>query len=176
MECTGGIVNSTTVWHKIVKSHPPYQWLPKHLSVDLSDCRHYFSFLCVALCKALCLTLLIRSCFWSCYILHIFSCLQGEVLDESTLKRLILLFEKRALKNQEMRIKFPDMPEKYVFLYNFILLSWILFLFLNHLVGLFLQKVWLVIWCMRLLFHLITPHRIKLFWTVFKASKKIGEY
>jgi beta-catenin-like protein 1 len=44
--------------------------------------------------------------------------LQGEVLDESTLKRLILLFEKRALKNQEMRIKFPDMPEKYVFLFQ----------------------------------------------------------
>jgi hypothetical protein len=61
--------------------------------------------------------------------MHNSSCLQGEVLDESTVKRLILLFEKRALKNQEMRIKFPDMPEKYVFLYNFILLSWILILF-----------------------------------------------
>ncbi|KAJ9573603.1 hypothetical protein L9F63_009019, partial [Diploptera punctata] len=39
---------------------------------------------------------------------------EGEVLDESALKRLILLFEKRALKNQEMRIKFPDMPEKFM--------------------------------------------------------------
>lgn len=39
---------------------------------------------------------------------------EGEVLDDSTLKRLILLFEKRALKNQEMRIKFPDMPEKFM--------------------------------------------------------------
>nr|CAD7264063.1 unnamed protein product [Timema shepardi] len=37
---------------------------------------------------------------------------EGEVLDDSTLKRMILLFEKRALKNQEMRIKFPDIPEK----------------------------------------------------------------
>lgn len=37
---------------------------------------------------------------------------QGEVLDETTLKRMVLQFEKRALKNQEMRIKFPDMPEK----------------------------------------------------------------
>ncbi|KDR11648.1 beta-catenin-like protein 1 [Zootermopsis nevadensis] len=39
---------------------------------------------------------------------------EGEVLDESTLKRLVLLFEKRALRNQEMRIKFPDMPEKFM--------------------------------------------------------------
>lgn len=37
-----------------------------------------------------------------------------EVLDEATLKRMILLFEKRALRNQEMRVKFPDQPEKYV--------------------------------------------------------------
>jgi hypothetical protein len=46
------------------------------------------------------------------FLFKIISYLQGEVLDESTLKRLILLFEKRALRNQEMRIKFPDMPEK----------------------------------------------------------------
>ncbi|XP_049950936.1 beta-catenin-like protein 1 isoform X1 [Schistocerca serialis cubense] len=39
---------------------------------------------------------------------------EGEPLDEATLKRMILLFEKRALKNQEMRIKFPDMPEKFM--------------------------------------------------------------
>nr|CAD7201384.1 unnamed protein product [Timema douglasi] len=39
---------------------------------------------------------------------------EGEVLDDSTLKRMILLFEKRALKNQEMRIKFPDIPEKFM--------------------------------------------------------------
>lgn len=36
-----------------------------------------------------------------------------EALDEGTLKRMILLFEKRALRNQEMRVKFPDQPEKY---------------------------------------------------------------
>lgn len=36
-----------------------------------------------------------------------------EALDEATLKRMILLFEKRALRNQEMRVKFPDQPEKY---------------------------------------------------------------
>lgn len=36
-----------------------------------------------------------------------------EALDEATLKRMVLLFEKRALRNQEMRVKFPDQPEKY---------------------------------------------------------------
>lgn len=35
-----------------------------------------------------------------------------EALDESTLKRIVLLFEKRSLRNQEMRVKFPDNPEK----------------------------------------------------------------
>jgi beta-catenin-like protein 1 len=39
---------------------------------------------------------------------------ETDVLDETALKRMILLFEKRALKNQEMRIKFPDSPEKYL--------------------------------------------------------------
>ncbi|XP_037948494.1 beta-catenin-like protein 1 [Teleopsis dalmanni] len=38
----------------------------------------------------------------------------GEVLDEVGLKKLILLFEKRNLKNQEMRIKYPDNPEKFM--------------------------------------------------------------
>lgn len=38
----------------------------------------------------------------------------GEVLDEVGLKKLILLLEKRILKNQEMRIKFPDQPEKFM--------------------------------------------------------------
>lgn len=37
-----------------------------------------------------------------------------EALDEATLKRMVLLFEKRALRNQEMRVKFPDQPEKYI--------------------------------------------------------------
>lgn len=35
-----------------------------------------------------------------------------ETLDDATLKRMVLLFEKRALRNQEMRVKFPDQPEK----------------------------------------------------------------
>lgn len=38
----------------------------------------------------------------------------GDVLDEVGLKKLILLFEKKNLKNQEMRIKFPDNPEKFM--------------------------------------------------------------
>ncbi|XP_066584208.1 beta-catenin-like protein 1 [Prorops nasuta] len=37
-----------------------------------------------------------------------------EAIDETSLKRLVLLFEKRALKNQEMRVKFPDQPEKFL--------------------------------------------------------------
>lgn len=42
-----------------------------------------------------------------------------EALDEATLKRMILLFEKRGLRNQEMRVKFPDQPEKYVYMLVF---------------------------------------------------------
>lgn len=38
----------------------------------------------------------------------------GETLDENGLRKMILLFEKRNLKNQEMRIKFPDNPEKFM--------------------------------------------------------------
>lgn len=37
----------------------------------------------------------------------------GETLDETSLKRMILNFDKRVLKNQELRVKFPDSPEKY---------------------------------------------------------------
>jgi beta-catenin-like protein 1 len=37
-----------------------------------------------------------------------------EALDETNLKRMILLFEKRALRNQEMRVKFPDQPDKFM--------------------------------------------------------------
>ena len=37
-----------------------------------------------------------------------------DILDEAGLKKLLLLFEKRVLKNQEMRIKFPDNPEKFM--------------------------------------------------------------
>ncbi|KXJ76861.1 hypothetical protein RP20_CCG008820 [Aedes albopictus] len=39
---------------------------------------------------------------------------EGEVLDEASLKKILLLFEKRVLKNQEMRIKFPENPEKFM--------------------------------------------------------------
>lgn len=38
----------------------------------------------------------------------------GEVLDVGTVKRMLLSFEKKVLKNQEMRIKFPDLPEKFM--------------------------------------------------------------
>lgn len=39
----------------------------------------------------------------------------GESLDDASLKRMILNFDKRVLKNQELRVKFPDAPEKYTF-------------------------------------------------------------
>lgn len=37
-----------------------------------------------------------------------------DMHSELTLKRMILLFEKRTLRNHEMRIKFPDNPEKFL--------------------------------------------------------------
>lgn len=37
-----------------------------------------------------------------------------DALDETVLKKLILSFEKKILKNQELRIKFTDMPEKFM--------------------------------------------------------------
>lgn len=42
------------------------------------------------------------------------SSLKGEVLDETGVKKMVLNFEKKALKNREMRIKFPDQPEKFM--------------------------------------------------------------
>ncbi|XP_026468111.1 beta-catenin-like protein 1 isoform X2 [Ctenocephalides felis] len=39
---------------------------------------------------------------------------EGDVLDEAGLKRLILMLEKRVLKNQELRIKFPEAPDKFM--------------------------------------------------------------
>lgn len=42
----------------------------------------------------------------------LFSFGQEEPLDESSVKKMILTFEKRSYKNQELRIKFPDNPEK----------------------------------------------------------------
>lgn len=37
-----------------------------------------------------------------------------DTLTENGLRKLILTFEKRNLRNQEMRIKFPDQPEKFM--------------------------------------------------------------
>uniref|UniRef100_A0A8D3DP25 Catenin beta like 1 n=1 Tax=Scophthalmus maximus TaxID=52904 RepID=A0A8D3DP25_SCOMX len=39
---------------------------------------------------------------------------QAELVDESSMKKMILTFEKRSYKNQELRIKFPDNPEKFM--------------------------------------------------------------
>ncbi|XP_073945334.1 beta-catenin-like protein 1 [Choristoneura fumiferana] len=39
---------------------------------------------------------------------------EGEILDENGVKKLVLVFEKKALRNREMRIKFPDQPEKFM--------------------------------------------------------------
>lgn len=44
--------------------------------------------------------------------LTLLSLSQEEPLDESSVKKMILTFEKRSYKNQELRIKFPDNPEK----------------------------------------------------------------
>uniref|UniRef100_A0AAQ5ZNM6 Beta-catenin-like protein 1 n=1 Tax=Amphiprion ocellaris TaxID=80972 RepID=A0AAQ5ZNM6_AMPOC len=38
----------------------------------------------------------------------------SEPVDESSVKKMILTFEKRSYKNQELRIKFPDNPEKFM--------------------------------------------------------------
>lgn len=35
-----------------------------------------------------------------------------EILDEVGLKKLALVFEKRVLNNQKMRLKYPDDPQK----------------------------------------------------------------
>ncbi len=35
-------------------------------------------------------------------------------MDAVVVKRMLLSFEKKVLKNQEMRVKFPDMPEKFM--------------------------------------------------------------
>jgi len=37
-----------------------------------------------------------------------------EDLDAGAVKRMLLSFEKKVLRNQEMRVKFPDMPEKFM--------------------------------------------------------------
>ncbi|XP_048254766.1 beta-catenin-like protein 1 isoform X1 [Haliotis rufescens] len=40
--------------------------------------------------------------------------LATDVLDETNLKKMLLQFEKKVYRNQEMRIKFPDLPEKFM--------------------------------------------------------------
>ena len=40
--------------------------------------------------------------------------MDAEALDEGKLKRMVLAFEKRTTKNQELRIKFPDEPTKFL--------------------------------------------------------------
>ena len=37
---------------------------------------------------------------------------EAEPLDDLALKKMLLSLEKKILKNQEMRIKYPDNPEK----------------------------------------------------------------
>ncbi|KAH9502422.1 Beta-catenin-like protein 1 [Bulinus truncatus] len=38
----------------------------------------------------------------------------AEAMDETSFKKLLLQFEKRVYRNQEMRIKYPDLPEKFM--------------------------------------------------------------
>ena len=38
----------------------------------------------------------------------------NEQLDAAAVKRMLLSFEKHVLRNQEMRIKFPDQPDKFM--------------------------------------------------------------
>lgn len=38
----------------------------------------------------------------------------SDVLDETGLKKLALVFEKRVLNNQKMRLKYPENPEKFM--------------------------------------------------------------
>ncbi|XP_077293536.1 beta-catenin-like protein 1 [Arctopsyche grandis] len=39
---------------------------------------------------------------------------QGEIVDETVVKKLILAFEKKSLRNREMRIKFPEQADKFM--------------------------------------------------------------
>jgi len=40
--------------------------------------------------------------------------MESVTLDEAGVKRILLAFEKKTTKNQELRIKFPDQPEKFM--------------------------------------------------------------
>ncbi|XP_033754233.1 beta-catenin-like protein 1 [Pecten maximus] len=39
---------------------------------------------------------------------------EPDALDETSLKKMLLNFEKKVYKNQEQRIKYPDLPEKFM--------------------------------------------------------------
>ncbi|KAK2718224.1 beta-catenin-like protein 1 isoform X2 [Artemia franciscana] len=39
---------------------------------------------------------------------------QQDNIDENAVKKIIFNFEKRSLKNQELRIKYPELPEKFM--------------------------------------------------------------
>lgn len=58
-----------------------------------------------------------RDCTETClptvyHSLIISSFSQGPSLDDAALRKMILNFEKKVFRNQEMRIKFADQPEK----------------------------------------------------------------
>lgn len=53
--------------------------------------------------------------YLACHFYAIFCIVtQAETLDETSLKKMLLNFEKKVYKNQEQRIKYPDLPEKCV--------------------------------------------------------------
>lgn len=39
---------------------------------------------------------------------------EDDILDENGLKKLSLVFEKRVLNNQKMRLKYPEDPQKFM--------------------------------------------------------------
>ena len=41
---------------------------------------------------------------------------QADIMDETTLKKMLLAFERKISANQMMRMKFPDQPQKCVFM------------------------------------------------------------
>ena len=40
--------------------------------------------------------------------------MDSVTLDEAGVKKILLGFEKKVSRNQEMRIKFPDQPDKFM--------------------------------------------------------------
>ena len=57
-----------------------------------------------------------NTCYYCCYYYCCccYCILVVEILDVTAIKRLLLGFEKQVLKNQEMRVKFPDQPDKFM--------------------------------------------------------------